>query len=416
MKIKLPEIQAALDTLKNDSPAMANPQVRTAVEQLDEMLSEFELEGALAAPDDTLDLQPNISALEQLTSLIPQILGAVCQKEPLLMCLIRVAIMYRGVGEPERAIHLCEQIMELTADGESPYIRAEAFRQLGNLQFYQGQWSQAQTYYQQSLALFEANNDRGYVASIYNSLGYIAVQQGNYDLANKHHQRVIDIVQPNGDSQRILAGAYNSLGIIASVQADWNAAIDSFEKSLTIYDEIQLPREAAGVYMNLAMAYVDIEEWVAAGEYYAQATALAEKSGNLLTLSKIYINRAEFLLNIGTIDVAQLYCDKALVLFQKINDNIGIAEVYKLYGRIHRHRKDWDAAVETFAQSLQHYQSCQNPQGEAEGCYEFGLMYKDCQNPSQAHYFLKRSRLLYEYLGATHEMKRVDAALATLAA
>ena len=45
MKIKLPEIQAALDTLKNDSQAMANRQVRTAVEQLDEMLSEFELEG-----------------------------------------------------------------------------------------------------------------------------------------------------------------------------------------------------------------------------------------------------------------------------------------------------------------------------------------------------------------------------------
>ena len=91
-----------------------------------------------------------------------------------------------------------------------------------------------------------------------------------------------------------------------------------------------------------------------------------------------------------------------------------MADVYKLYGRIHRHRKEWNPAVDAFTQSIKRYQSCQNTQGEAEGCYELGLMYKDSENLSQAQYFLKRSRVLYEQLGATNELQRLDAALTTL--
>ncbi|MBI1929343.1 tetratricopeptide repeat protein [Candidatus Poribacteria bacterium] len=100
--------------------------------------------------------------------------------------------------------------------------------------------------------------------------------------------------------------------------------------------------------------------------------------------------------------------------FQKGRNNNGIAEAYKLYGRIYRYQKNWDAAIEAFTQSVHLYQTCQNPQGEAEGCYEFGLMYKNCQNPAQARHFLQSAHHLYEQLGATDAIKRVDAALATL--
>ncbi len=273
MEIKLPELQATFKQLKQDSQAMANPQVRTAVEQLEEMLSELELKSPSAAPDTLFDPHVHMKDLERLMSFIPDIFDASPHQESLLQFLLKGASTYRGMGE------------------------------------------------------------------------------------------------------------------------------------------LDLPREGAHVYTNLAMAYVDAEEWEAAGACYAEATALAEQSGNLLTLSGIYINRAEFLLNITSIDAAQLYCDKALEVFQRSNDILGIAEAYKFYGCIHRHRGEWEAATDAFTQSIQRYQSCRNPQGEAEGCYEFGLMYQACQDSPQARYFLQRARSLYEQLEATDEIKRVEAAL-----
>ncbi|MCH8295428.1 tetratricopeptide repeat protein, partial [Candidatus Poribacteria bacterium] len=338
-------------------------------------------------------------------------------KETLLWSLYEIAKTYRHIGERERALALLEQMLVLIDEGEYSYkLRAEIFRQFGTLHFYSGQWSDAQVYYQKSLALFEANNDVGCTASIHNSLGYIAVQQGDYDLAKTHHQQVFEVSQGKNDCKRLAAAAHNSLGIIASIQADWDAALDNFEESIAIYEELDVPREAAGVFVNLAMAYVDVGELEAAGSCYAQATELVEKSGDLLKLSEIYVNRAEFHLQVSNIDAAELYANKALAIFDKIDDAIGIAEVYKLYGCIHRHQKKWAAAIEAFNQSISGYQSSQNPQGEAEGCYEFGRMHLDAENLSQARYFLNRSRVLYQSLDATHEIQRVDAQLKIIAA
>ena len=170
------------------------------------------------------------------------------------------------------------------------------------------------------------------------------------------------------------------------------------------------------VFVNLAMAYVDASELEAAGSCYAQATELLEQAGDLVELSGLYVNRAEFHLQVSNIDAAELYANKALAIFVKIDDTIGMADVYKLYGCIHRHKKSWEAAVNAFTQSISAYQGSQNPQGEAEGCYEFGLMHLDAENRSQARYFLNRSRVLYQSLGATHEIQQVDAQLKRFAA
>ncbi|MCZ6681156.1 MAG: tetratricopeptide repeat protein [Candidatus Poribacteria bacterium] len=387
---------------------MAKVPVRTAVEPLDEMLCQLKIEQLSTASDEPLNTQADIDTLEGLISLIPEIFADVAQKEPLLRLLLAMATTCRRLGDPVRTSKFCQQIIDLTADGGFIYFRATAFRQLGNLKFYEGEWIQAQSHYQQSLDLFESENDRGRAASIHNHLGYIAVQQGDLELAKEHHQQVIDMAGENGEYKRVLAGAYNSLAVIASIQADWDTTINCFEKSITIYEELDLPREAAQVYVNLAMAYADAEEWQAAGECYAEATTLTQASGDLVTLERIYINRAEFLLNLGNISAANLYCNRALSLAQQIGDSISIADVYKLYGRIHRYQEDWGAAINAFTESIQIYQSCQNVLGETESCYEFGLMYKNCQNRSQARYFLQRSGHLYRSLGAVEAINRVE--------
>ena len=76
MEIKLPEIQAALNELKKDSRAMANAQVFTAVEHLDEMLDKLELKATSVAPDVAFDLQAHIRGFEKFVSLFPQIAQA----------------------------------------------------------------------------------------------------------------------------------------------------------------------------------------------------------------------------------------------------------------------------------------------------------------------------------------------------
>ncbi|MCZ6676312.1 MAG: tetratricopeptide repeat protein, partial [Candidatus Poribacteria bacterium] len=86
-----------------------------------------------------------------------------------------------------------------------------------------------------------------------------------------------------------------------------------------------------------------------------------------------------------------------------------------LSGRIHCQKQEWDAAADALTESLSRYQACHNPQGEAEGSYELGLMYSALPDSEKAHQFLMRSRALYQRLGANNEIARVDTALNALA-
>ena len=196
MQTNLSEISAILDELKDDSKAMANEKVQTSVEQLDKMLSELEIKHILSSSDTIQDAQQSMNTLSQWAALIWEIVIHAPQKETLLWSMHHIGIVYQRMGERDRAFALFEQMLALIDEGEHSHkLQAEIFRELGTLHFYAGQWSEAGVYYQKSMALFEANNDVGDTASIHNSLGYIAAQQGDYDGAKMHHQQVFEVSQ-----------------------------------------------------------------------------------------------------------------------------------------------------------------------------------------------------------------------------
>ena len=143
MEIKFPEIQAVIDELKNDSQAMANEQVRTAVEQLDGIFGELELQQALGNPLKVETDQPGVRKIETLMapmsisedtseqkSLLDLLLKGfdeIHQKAPLPKLMHQVATIYRRMGENQQTAEYCERILNLTGDGSYPQIRAEAY-------------------------------------------------------------------------------------------------------------------------------------------------------------------------------------------------------------------------------------------------------------------------------------------------
>jgi hypothetical protein len=87
MSLKLPEIQATLNELKNDSRAMQNAEVRKTVEHIEEILSELELKPSLIDADDVSTAQYSTHILERLTSIASQVFRESPQKEPMLWIL-----------------------------------------------------------------------------------------------------------------------------------------------------------------------------------------------------------------------------------------------------------------------------------------------------------------------------------------
>ena len=74
MEIRILEIEAILNELKDDSQLMAKVEVRATVEQLDEILTELQLKQTLGPPDETIQAEVSLEAMDGLAVLIPQMI------------------------------------------------------------------------------------------------------------------------------------------------------------------------------------------------------------------------------------------------------------------------------------------------------------------------------------------------------
>jgi tetratricopeptide (TPR) repeat protein len=382
-------------------------EIQHQVSELTDSVEWIHLSQILSADDKTASKEESVKKLESMLESAITLFERMPGKQPLIDLLFEVGKTYSRLAEPNKAAKCYQQILRQLKD--EPNKEAEAMKQLGHLHSRQDNWDEATEYYTKSINLCFAANNMSEAANIYNNLGYNAAEQGLFEQAKEYHIKALEIAK--GCDDLIVADAHNSLAIVDSIQGNWDVSIDNFEASINSYEKSGYERGMAQTYHNLAMAYVDCEDFEAAGECYDECTQIAEQYGDMNLLSAIYINRAEFFLNISSIDMAKIYCQKGLEIFRQENDKIGIAEAYKLYGRIYKHNKDWDSSSQFFADSIQLYESCQNPLGMAEANYEFALMHADKQDKEQTKECLLRSKELFTQLGATDALSNIEAAL-----
>ncbi len=411
MDATLIQIQDLVAELKADVSEQGGVGTHKNILELDNLLRQFSQEQTSI---DTIcaTLAPSIKSFRQMFEMR-------LDTNALIEFLLEGAQTNVSLAKFDDARDIYEEIIIL-ADSSSPntMAKAEAIKQIGHINSEQEQWQQAEESYRQATTLYEDANNLEQVANIYNNLGYNTLLQGDYSQAKEYHQQAIQTGQ-ECNNPWVIANAHDSLGIIASVQANWDEAIDNFEASITQYDEIDdlQPDDLdcmAQTYHNLAMAYVDCEEFEEAGKCYQEATQIAEELGKLPLMASIYINRAEFFLNVTNIEMARVYCDKALEIFEKLEHKSGIAEAHKFYGCIYQRGQDWDAAIQNFNKSIEFFKSCNNLLGAAETYCEFGLMYKDKQELEQAKNCLNDSLKIFEQLEATDQIERVKNVLETL--
>jgi tetratricopeptide (TPR) repeat protein len=415
MDATLREIRTLVNELKTDLGELDEVRIHDNIVKLDSLL----LQSDEKQKDDAPSIDAICATLTPCLKAFRQMFEKRLDNKGLIEFLLEGAKTNVSLGKFNEALAIYGEIIILSdASNNSTVAKCEAIKNIGHIYSRQGKWDRADEYYKQVIDLYEQHNNLPQVANIYNNLGYNAAMQGNFSQAEEYHQRAIQIGQ-ECNVMWLIADAHNSLGIIASVQSKWDEAMENFENAIAIYDGVDdlQPddrRCIAQTYHNSAMAYVDCEEWEEAGRFYQEATGIAEELGDLPLMASIYINRAEFFLNLASMAMAKTYCQKAWEIFGTLEDKLGLAEAHKLYGRIYRREQDWSAAEAYFNESISISKGCSNLLGLAEGYYEFGLMLKDRDELNQAQAYLNKSLQLFSQLKADDEIQQVKKVLGTL--
>lgn len=310
-------------------------------------------------------------------------------------------------GSWDSALQRFEEALRISERVEYAEGKARALRQIGRLKRRRGDWEGAKDALSRALKVYRGLEDRSGEVEVLLNLGHIQFEQGDYEEAERVYREALELSEGLG-SDGIVGDINLSLGVIRLVLGQGEEAITHFTESLARYEVSGDHRRMGQVYFNLAITYGKRREWERAGATYERALELARASGDLGLAGLIYLRRGEMQAKLSDAAMAMAYGQKALEVFDQLQDPLGRADVYKLYGRVAGLKRAWDRAEEFLGESERLHRQYGCRLGEAEVEEERGWLYELRGNRSRAMEAYRKALAQYQALRVEGSARHVQ--------
>jgi tetratricopeptide (TPR) repeat protein len=244
--------------------------------------------------------------------------------------LILAGQRYEFAGEPERALR-AYQTAEAVAD--TPQLRAEATRRVGDAHRARCAWEAAEAAYAESLAIAEAFELKDLAAEALNARGTVAVLQGDAARA----EPILWEGLGRDPEPRVRGMLLQNLGMCAVRRGDHARAIELFVAGLACYRDAGYRRGVVMMLINVAAATIEVGETPErALPLLREAASIARDLMDLDLLLLTVSNEAEMCAKLGRLDEAEAHIGEALGHFTNAGNESRRAECLAVLGDIHR--------------------------------------------------------------------------------
>lgn len=228
-----------------------------------------------------------------------------------------LGIIYRNLGQVERAIEYYEQALSIKRETGDRRGEGIWLGNLGNMYRDLGQVEQAAEFYEQALVIAREIGDKGREGTKLGHLGYIYYTLGQLERAMEYHEQALAISREIGDRKN----EGSQLGDLGSVYLDLGqaeTAVGYYEQALAIARDIGDRRNEGRWLGGLGNVYSDLEEVKRAIEYYEQAIVIAREIGYRLGEAIPLHNMGALYKDQGNTSLARQYLEQALAIFETI--------------------------------------------------------------------------------------------------
>ena len=210
-----------------------------------------------------------------------------------------------------------------------------------------------------SYALEYYGEKHPYTATLYNNIGSIYSDKGDYATALDYCQKSLAILEKVlGAEHPDVATSYNNIGLIYSDFGDYDTALEYYHKSLAIWEKVLGPEhpDVASSYNNIGLIYSDKGEYEKALDYYYKSLAIREKvlGAEHPVVATSYNNIGIIYGYNGVCDVALDYFQKSLAIFENVLgvEHPDVALSYNNIGFIYSKKGEYEKALDYCHKSL----------------------------------------------------------------
>ena len=244
--------------------------------------------------------------------------------------------------------------------GKSKKHEALGYRMQGTLQLIDGDYSNAQQSYMQSLNIFEDIGDKGYQGALIANLATLYARQNQIDKADSLYLAAIDIlkdvkadnqsincyvnlginalnanklkkateyfiqtlkVSEEKNNKRYQFYAYNQLGVVYLKRQLYDKAENNLLKAITLGNDLGDKTGLSNTYNSLGALHDELEDHQKSLQYFIMSKEAAEDVNDKDQLPKAYINAGHQYEILGDITNAISNFKKAIALTTSVNDS-----------------------------------------------------------------------------------------------
>ncbi len=253
-------------------------------------------------------------------------------------------------------------------------------------------------------------------ALLYHSLGYNSKKKGAFDEALDHYNKSVILREEIGDKE----GMAPTLSNMANIYYDlggYSRAIEMYRRSLSIRLEMNDEKGIGRTLSGIGNVMSDQRNYVEALENYRQALKISAKIKDTLQIATLYTNLAGVKYILKELDSTLYYSQKSLKYANAIDYSYMAGYAMASIGATYLDKGDFSKAEEYLKSSLVIREQLQSPLEIALTQLELSRLYRDIEKPDQALElakaayetsekikFLKGQQLASEQLSGAYEM------------
>lgn len=192
------------------------------------------------------------------------------------------------------------------------------------------------------------------------------------------------------------------IGIAHWIKGNIDMSLKNSKEALNLAIELKERRHEATLYNNMAVVHNDQGEYYIALKLFFDGLRVLENNGIKDLIPSFMQNVGDTYKNLEDYENAILYTEKALDLFQELNNEIGIAVCNNNLGEIYAIRGQYSKALEKLKESRKIFVKYGNTRGESITTRNIGDIYVDMEMFVDAKNELLKARHLFSELDNQH--------------
>ena len=296
------------------------------------------------------------------------------------------------------------EALALAVELERTDLIADILSQSAYLEFSTRQLDTAEKKYRQALEQYRllegVNPDMGCrgKASQWSSLGHVAYARGNFDQAEAHHLKAIEIYKLLKNDKKT-ASQWGYLGHTYFAAANYKKAINAYERAAEYDENAGEPLMAAQRYANMGHTMYARRKPEPAETLFKKAMNkyrdLGNPGGEAAQLSNLGLVKGDQ----GQFDKAVDYFNRAKAMYEELGDPVNaVIQVMRL-GHVRRGQNDLKAARQHYLNAMNRYREFNYDLGESDAAMELGQVDMALEDFGKAVEDFTHARELFAKLG-----------------